>query len=171
MRLAFLWERKWTIVFHYICFLSCGGCSKALFLPYFPTLGASSSLSVSPPCKVMELGSSCLVKCLQRCNLFLPLISLALRNEEKQEVRWGSWWTHETNLSEWWCVSHFEVPELIGKKPTLPNDLASFAEVDVSPLVLCDLFNWPQKEYQILMCFIFGFQAFQNRLHRCQNVV
>ena len=44
MRLAFLWERKWTIVFHDICFLSCGGCSKALFLPYFPTLGASSSL-------------------------------------------------------------------------------------------------------------------------------
>ena len=45
MRLAFLWERKWTIVFHDICFLSCGGCSKALFLPYFPTLGASSSLN------------------------------------------------------------------------------------------------------------------------------
>ena len=44
MRLAFLWERKWTVVFHDICFLSCGGCSKALFLPYFPTLGASSSL-------------------------------------------------------------------------------------------------------------------------------
>ena len=46
MRLAFLWERKWTIVFHDICFLSCGGCSKALFLPYFPTLGASSSLMI-----------------------------------------------------------------------------------------------------------------------------
>ena len=36
-------KRITDIVFHDICFLSCGGCSKALFLPYFPTLGASSS--------------------------------------------------------------------------------------------------------------------------------